>query len=548
MFIGYMKKSLISAILALSGLAAVAAPVSQQKAADIAGSYVSQQDGAPAGLKVRGVEKLDGVYLVNFSPVGFAIVSADDNAEPIVGYSTESNLNSYDIPENMSYILKEASDVVTLQARQGSLNGKWQAIESGVSLKAVSRVGEEPVDPLITVNWNQGNPYNKFCPGEDKNKAVVGCVAVAMSQAMSVQQYPVKPSGQKSYVAPGYGLLSIDYEAEQPYDWKGILDGSDVDDRARLLYHAGVSVEMNYGADGSGIPSNQVYRITNALKTHFGYNNDVNYYWRKDYKGDWTQLLLNELYAGHALVYNAIDTKGGYGHSFNIDGYNGALFHLNWGWGGTGNGYFSIDALADAAMGMNYDSSHVVVTGIGAANKSVRSVELSDLTVEENLPAGSPVAAVLVNGALPTSDMKVTLTGQYVNGSYLSVPLTYKDGMVTTSRALTLADAPIYLRVVVEMKSDSSDKLSQGFNIEVEKPQSIQKKSFISYDRASKTFTVHTKYGASYTVKNAQGATVLTGAISTVPEFKFTRDQLTTGRNTVEITVGGTSHTFEIVK
>lgn len=543
-----MKKSLISAILALSGFAAVAAPVSQQKAADIAGSYVSQQTGAPAGLKVRGVEKLDGMYLVNFSPVGFALVSADDNAEPIIGFSTESNLMSYDIPENMGYILKEASDVVALQARQGTLNRKWQTIESGVSLRAASRAGEEPVDPLIKVNWNQGNPYNKFCPGEDKNKAVVGCVAVAMSQAMSVQQYPVKPTGQKSYAAPGYGLLSIDYEAEKPYNWPGILDGSDIDDRARLLYHAGVSVEMGYGADGSGIPSNQVYRITNALKNHFGYSNDVAYYWRKDYNGDWAQLLLNELYAGHALVYNAIDTKGGYGHSFNIDGYNGYLFHLNWGWGGTGNGWFSIDALADAAMGMNYDSNHVVVTGIGAANKSVRNVDLSDLSVEENLPTGSPVAAVLVNGVLPTSDMKVTLTGAYVDGSYGTVPFAYKDGMVTTTRSLSLSEGPIYLRVVVEMKNESSDKLSQGFNIEVEKPQSIQKKSYISYDRATKTFTVHTKYGATYTVKNAQGATVLTGAISTVPEFQFRRDQLTTGRNTVEITVGGVTHTFEIVK
>ncbi len=199
-------------------------------------------------------------------------------------------------------------------------------------------------------------------------------------------------------------------------------------------------------------------------------------------------------------------------------------------------------------MSMNYDSSHVVVTGIGAANKSVRNVDLSDATVEENLPAGSPVAALYVNGELPKSDMKVTLTGAYLNGSYTTVPFAYKDGMVTTTRPITLTEGPIYLRVVVEMKNDSSDKLSQGFNIEVEKPQSIQKKSFIAYDRATKTFTVHTKYGAKYTVKNAQGATIVSGEISTVPEFTFSRNQLTDGHNTVEITVGGATHTFDLVK
>lgn len=98
----------------------------------------------------------------------------------------------------------------------------------------------------------------------------MGCVAVAMSQAMSVQHWPVQPKGNISYTSPNYGGLSIDFSKELSYDWNRIMAGSNnFDETARLLYHAGMSVRMNYGEDGSGIPSNEVYRISEALINNF---------------------------------------------------------------------------------------------------------------------------------------------------------------------------------------------------------------------------------------------------------------------------------------
>ena len=54
--------------------------------------------------------------------------------------------------------------------------------------------------------------------------------------------------------------------------------------------------------------SNEVDRISNGLREHFGYGNDVSYIWRSAYKGDWDRLVLNELHAGRAVIYNAVDT------------------------------------------------------------------------------------------------------------------------------------------------------------------------------------------------------------------------------------------------
>lgn len=545
-----MKKSisvlLLSAIVGSS--AAWAEHVGQDRAAQIAANYVAAQSGAASGLSASAVEAIgDNLYLVSFAPKGWAIVSSDDNAEPIIAYSATGSLNRKNLPDNMRYMLSEADASVKIDAVNGNANHRWTQIER----KQFSRAGE-PVKPLIQVNWNQTDPWNKYCPGSGSNKAIVGCVAVAMAQAMSVQQYPMKPMGQVTYAPAGYGQVSIDYDKEANYDWDALTKPSSAkhkDEAARLMYHTGVSVRMNYGSDGSGIPSNEVYRITNALSTNFGYPN-VAYYARDNYRGDWEQLLLNELVAGHALVYNAIDTKGGYGHSFNVDGYDGLLYHVNWGWGGYGDGYFNINALKDSQMNMNYDSNHYAVTGIGAVNSPLQGLYISDSEVEEDTPVGSAIAAVLVNGKLPESGMQIEVTGEYnsQDNSFKDIPFEYKKGVLYTTRSLSAAEGTIYVRVKATMKGDNGKEVNliQGFNIAITAPQPIERRTSLSYDRTSKKFTLKCKFGATYTVTNSQGAVVATGTLDSEPAVEFSRDQLTAGNNTIEVKCNGKSKQFTI--
>lgn len=548
-----MKKSIIMLATALMGVCAIAAPVSKQTAAKVAANYVSQQPGASGSLEVTEVEPYgDALYIVNFAPQGFAVVSADDTYYPIVGYSTEGSVRAASLPENMDNLLHEAERGVTMvKSRANSSNAKWKAYEKGVI--NFSRAGGERVEPLIQVNFNQSKPYNKYCPTSGSKQAIVGCVAVAMSQAMSVQRFPAQPFGRKSYACANFGTLTIDYDKEPRYDWDKIVSGSDGwDEAARLMYHAGVSVSMDYGVDGSGIPSNQVYRISDALKEHFGYGPQVTYHWRSGYKGDWEQLILNELYADRAVVYNAIDTKGGYGHSFNIDGFDGdKMFHVNWGWGGTGNGYFRLDHLADAAMNMNYDSNHVAVVGIGGGDNAFRNIELSDLYVEENQPAGTYVSVVMVNGEVADrSKMDIAFTGEYNSetSEYMEVPFAYSNGILTTTRPISVDEGPIYVRMEVTMKDNAGSKLRQGFNINVEKPQPIENRTSLSYDRVTKTFDLHTRYGATVKARNAAGADVIITKHAVLPDYTFTREALSSGENTIEVTFEGQTKVFKIKK
>lgn len=525
----YMKKTATILLLHVVALGAMAAPVGRQKAQSVAEQYLESRTGKD--YSVKSAQSIgDEMYLVNFTPCGWVIIAADDVAKPIVGYSTTGSLDLNRLPDNASCIIDGYKKQVRhLVSTETSRQVRWDNPDYVVSRSS------NYVEPLITVNWNQSSPYNAYCP---RQEALVGCVAVAMGQAMSVQRYPSRAVGSVSYNSANYGSLNINFDEERAYNWDDILSGANnYDEVARLLYHTGMSVKMDYGEDGSGIPSNQVSRISNALKTNFSYSDDVTYYWRDQYSGDWRQLLVNELNAGRAIVYNAIDSKGGYGHSFNVDGYDtNGLFSINWGWGGYGNGYYSIDNLRDSRMNMNYDTGHVAVIGIGAPDQPLKSISLSHTHIEENLPAGSVVGAITVNDEEIKPTCNVTVHGVYQSstGGYASVPFIIEDGMLKTTEPLSTAKSSWSIEITA-VDSDSKAELTQGFTVTVDPWTSLEKKTSLSYDRQSRTFTIKTKHNVTYAIYDANGNKLQSGALSPLPELQFNAAILPAGKNVLEL-------------
>lgn len=498
-------------------------------------------------VSVRSIEpggSSGAYYLVNLNPRGWVIVSADDVAEPILGYSASGSLEPDRMPENMRGLLegyaREIKEIASLTAEP---HPDW------VSTRALTRApGGRAIEPLIAVNWNQTEPYNAYCP---QGTALVGCVAVAMSQAMSVQRYPDRPQGSASYASVIYGGLSIDFDAERAYNWNDILSGSNnYDEAARLMYHAGMSVRMDYGVDGSGIPSNEVNRITDALRENFSYPESVQYIWRDQYDGDWDQLLVNELNAGRAIVYNAVDSKSSSGHSFNLDGYDGdGRFHVNWGWGGTGNGYFGVDNLRDLAMGMDYDAGHVAVIGIGAPDQVLKDIALSNLHIEEGLPAGAVVGQVTVNGAAALSTYAVSVHGTYDSGSgsYTSVPFAIAGDMLVTTEQLDASVESWNIEITVD-DSESGASLTQGFRISVDPWRSLEESTSLSYDRGSGRFSLHTKHNVDYAITDLTGRVLESGTLEPLPELAIDSRAMPDGGFRLELTCGNEKKSIQIIK
>lgn len=255
------------AALAASGL--FAATVTPDRAKATATAFMKQMTGRQATVS-EVVSQTDTYFIMNMTGGGWVIVSADDTATPVLGYNTRGSLSWHKLPDTMRGMLGDYSREIKsgLNAGLKAQNVEWRRLSLPAS-RSRAAVGEVP--PLISVNWDQTPPFNHYCPGEGKQKALVGCVAVAMSQAMSVQQYPAQPQGFMTYACAGYGQITVDYDAEKAYKWNEILSGANGSaEVARLLFHAGVSVMMGYGVEGSGVPSNEVFRIPNALAATFG--------------------------------------------------------------------------------------------------------------------------------------------------------------------------------------------------------------------------------------------------------------------------------------
>ncbi len=102
------------------------------------------------------------------------------------------------------------------------------------------------------------------------------------------------------------------------------------------------------------------------LSEVFGYSPSIRYLQREAYRWEeWKELLRTELDAGYPLIYDGTNpsTKGG--HAFVCDGYTPeGLFHINWGWDGSSNGYYQLSVLDDDGDGYGYSDGQGALLNI----------------------------------------------------------------------------------------------------------------------------------------------------------------------------------------
>jgi hypothetical protein len=286
---------------------------------------------------------------------GFVVMSADDCAKPILGYSLTDKFVVEEMPENLRWWLQQYSDEIQWAIENNILSDNSTATE-WLDLKEGNASKDTPtvvVGPLLETQWNQDSPYNMYCP----SGTVTGCVATAMAQVMKYWNYPEQ--GQGSHTNENNSAQTINF-GETTYDWANMTNiyGSSSTDAqkqavATLMYHCGVSVDMEYGESSGAISA----KVPIALVEYFKYSPSASYKLKESYTNDqWIALLQSELdenrpvfYAGRYIKNNG---EGG-GHAFVCDGYRSDnYFHFNWGWGGyQNNKYWAIGALNPGSGG-----------------------------------------------------------------------------------------------------------------------------------------------------------------------------------------------------
>lgn len=297
---------------------------------------------------------------------GFVVVSGDDIVKPILAYSTVDEFQTgNDVSPETDYWMGLYRDQIAFAVAHNisatdAVNADWDYYTSGSGHTAYKPTNA--VAPMLSTTWNQGTYYNIYTPGSGATKTPVGCVATAMAQIMKYWNAPTTGTGSYSYNHATYGTQSANFGATS-YQW-GLMPNSlnasssqAAKNAVSLLgYHCAVSVRMDFDPSGSGSQvlawSSSSRCAENAFKNHFGYKTTIDGLYRDDYSdADWNAILVNELDNGRPILYAGYGSAGG--HAFVFDGYDdNGLYHINWGWGGMSNGYFTVDNLAPSALGI----------------------------------------------------------------------------------------------------------------------------------------------------------------------------------------------------
>ena len=204
---------------------------------------------------------------------------------------------------------------------------------------------------LISTFWNQGDPYNRLCPEEDGERTLAGCGAIAGCQIMKYHQWPSK------------------------YNWDAMSNietaNTDWIHSATLIFNFAKDAKTDFGLGGS---STYISDIRSALVSDkWGYSSDAKIIDHSFNDIQYTLNVYGPVYmrgsnsdsSGHAWVCDGYKTEY-YGvdyvlivfpssvylfneqegsHHVNTVSYN--YCHMNWGWGGSSNGWYLDNSLTD---------------------------------------------------------------------------------------------------------------------------------------------------------------------------------------------------------
>ena len=363
-----MRKHVLFFVFLLIAAFAGAQSVSLETAEQVAKNFWLKKQGTSVTLvQDQSVSDVKGIYIFkNANGKGFVIVSDNENARPILGYSFENDFSNGTTPTNAHEWLKKYDSSNRPDTTNVDNQNKWNALKNYKPIDGASLLGtEKSIEPIVKCTWYQEEPYNNDCPKIGSETALTGCVATAIGQILKTYEFPKEGYGSHTYTHPTIGELST---TMTKYNWNNIKESytgdpgeEGAEDVAALLYQIGVALEMNYGVDES---SSSTTMATVVLQDYFQYkSNTIHYEYFKDFDYEvYKSLILADLKAGRPMLYGGVKSSTGGGHQFILDGYEydevtGDMFHINYGWGGDDNGYYTLDQLI-------YDTEQDVVFGI----------------------------------------------------------------------------------------------------------------------------------------------------------------------------------------
>ena len=310
----------------------------------------------------HAIQELNGVtnyYLFNIKDGGFVIISGDDRYYPVLGFSSEDQLDLGNF-HALDIVKGELSDHErqiaesrkgNLKSTNGSITQAWSRIQevakSGIVKKNISFT--PAVAPLTTTKWNQDGFYNASCPADPsgpEGRTYCGCLPVALGQLLKYYENPAPGNGALSYQDRLYGTQDVDI-CGRTFDYDDMPDVLTEPNStlADFIYDVGKITRTQYSTVYTGT---YVSTLENALVYNFGFDANIKAYHGTD-QARYSEVLRKELDEGRIVFLSgwSIDEQqsADIGHTWLADGYGYTdtgleYMHFNWGWGGNNNGWF----------------------------------------------------------------------------------------------------------------------------------------------------------------------------------------------------------------
>ena len=399
-------------------LTATANPITESQARSIATQFMSSHSMSPANLQrvsastrhgaPRADEQQSALYVFAGQQQGFVIIAGDDRVPSVLGYSQLGTVGDDDMPPALLEMLEEYSLQIEALGQE--------------SISAPQHITGAAIAPLITTQWNQTSPYNSMLPYHSGgSQFVTGCVATAMAQVMNYYKWPQRAS----MTLPAYYTRtdSVYMPALEPitFRWNDMQDNYPTNITnsvsaiavAQLMKHCAQSVKMDFK---EGVSSAYTIDVLPALINYYGYKATCKYLMRGSYTTQqWETIIYNELRSKRPVLYSG--SKVSSGHAYVCDGFDGeGRFHINWGWGGSYDGYYVLNILnptEQTASGGSYDTGYIlsqrILTGIepGTATAPPDEMTINDLVINSATTTRSS-----------TSDnFEINLSGKFYNSS-----------------------------------------------------------------------------------------------------------------------------------
>lgn len=487
-------KKIFTLLLIFASVLVMANPVDKKVAEKVALNHythfapASIHDFTLSGSFETVYEGITTFYTFTFTSGGFVMVAADDASLPVLGYSYEGQASAdVENPSAKAWFEnynRQLAEIAGSKFSNAETRPLWDNILGNRMERSVLDVGQ-----LLTTTWDQGCYYNALCPvesgagGGSCNHAWTGCVATTMAQIMKYHAFPATGIGYHSYTHADYGLQTANF-GSTTYNYAAMPNNVTSANTAvaTLMYHAGVSVNMNYAADGSGAYSQDV---PFALVNYFNYAPSTQLKSIADYPvmADWWTLLRTELDASRPIYYSGSSTASG-GHAWVCDGYriSDNKFHFNWGWSGSYNGYFAIGALNPGGNNFNDDNSVVIGiqpgnnpatwlaqnSGFAAASRGISYMHAPSATVAWGTAYdGSGTSAIINEFTRTTNGGESWSTGQVLGGT------TYGLGNICALDATT-AYVAVYNGVAAQNATCGVYKTTNGGTTWTQLPGALQ--------------------------------------------------------------------------